>query len=455
MNGIRITVRHALRRARRRPAALSRTGRLSLVLAMVATVIASALGPPASVGVASEPVARLQVVVKEILIHNDREGIFSGAGEMDLRVSVRICPDSIPAPCLASRGEIGTTVRGSTRFSASTGDIVVLNRVVPQAGDEMTSADTTPELGFYAIAGYYHLVRFDMVELDSVTNHEGMGWVFHVLESAKYGQDIGTHTARSVLDQGARAGDFTITYEIRRVPLPDIRPVNITVNDLPNSTKKRVCTVVQNIEAGEAGPFLVSFYADGSDLPGGKPSLPRLASGDSSELCIDTQLPPGQLQLRVVVDEPRRVIEFNEANNVIEQPYAATPQQASTAAESGSTPGAAQADLTISTIKVNGQAPDGKDDCKDGKNDVAVVVKNAGTASTGAFAVRLTVDGYEAGEESVDSLEAGKEREVRFDDVRLKQGEHKLAAALDSENTVAESIEGNNGRQATARCQDD
>ena len=38
-------------------------------------------------------------------------------------------------------------------------------------------------------------------------------------------------------------------------------------------------------------------------------------------------------------------------------------------------PSASQADLTVGAIKINGQVPDGKDDCKDGKNTVTVVVK--------------------------------------------------------------------------------
>ena len=86
---------------------------------------------------------------------------------------------------------------------------------------------------------------------------------------------------------------------------------------------------------------------------------------------------------------------------------------------------------------------------------MTAIVKNAGTANAGPIAVRLTVDGDEVGEESIDELAAGKEREIRFDEVRLKKGERKLTATLDPKNTVAESSEDNNERLVTARCQDD
>jgi len=68
--------------------------------------------------------------------------------------------------------------------------------------------------------------------------------------------------------------------------------------------------------------------------------------------------------------------------------------------------------------------------------------------------VRLAVDGDETLEETVDGLEAGKEREVKFGDVKLKKGERQLAAMVDSKSTVAESGEDNNERTVTAICRD-
>src|SRR5205085_7076927 len=93
----------------------------------------------------------------------------------------------------------------------------------------------------------------------------------------------------------------------------------------------------------------------------------------------------------------------------------AQPKPTGTQAE----PSKAQTDLTVRAIRVNGQAPDGKDDCKVGKNAVTVVVKNAGKGDAASFAVRLSVDGNDL-TASVDGLDAGQEREIRFDDVSLK-----------------------------------
>ena len=87
---------------------------------------------------------------------------------------------------------------------------------------------------------------------------------------------------------------------------------------------------------------------------------------------------------------------------------------------------------------------------------VTVTIKNDGAAKAGDFAVRLTVDGDDgqAKEKQVGALEAGQEREVRFDDVRLKQGERKLTAIVDAEAAISESDENNNERTVTARCKD-
>jgi subtilase family serine protease len=118
------------------------------------------------------------------------------------------------------------------------------------------------------------------------------------------------------------------------------------------------------------------------------------------------------------------------------------------------TPDTALPDLT-GAIKVNGQEPDGKDDCKSGKNTVTVVVKNGGTADAGSIVVRLTVGGLnEKPEQTVKGLAAGQEREVRFENVRLKKGEHLISASLDAKGEVAESNEDNNEPKATARCKD-
>ena len=118
--------------------------------------------------------------------------------------------------------------------------------------------------------------------------------------------------------------------------------------------------------------------------------------------------------------------------------------------------GASQADLAARGIRVRSAEPGGGDDCNPGKNDVTVVIKNDGTAASG-FAVRRVVDGADdqAKEQSVAGLDAGKELEVRFDDVRLRRGMRELRATVDAKKAVAESDEDNNELKITVNCRDE
>jgi subtilase family serine protease len=121
------------------------------------------------------------------------------------------------------------------------------------------------------------------------------------------------------------------------------------------------------------------------------------------------------------------------------------------------TPSAATPDLTVKAIKLNGRVPDGKDDCKPGKNVVTVTVKNGGNADAGSFVVSLSEDLADValGEQTVDGLKIGQEREVRFEGVRLKKGTQKIEAYADYREKVSESSKDNNGLMVTASCKDD
>lgn len=218
--------------------------------------------------------------------------------------------------------------------------------------------------------------------------------------------------------------------------------------------------------------------------------LEGLAPGQSRERC--DWAPPfaaGRYTLTARVDADGAIPETNEANNEIQQEYVRTiadevrapggsgattsganngqpPPGPVANATTGPSPAPttpaprnsnANVDLTVSAIRVNGRVPDGKDDCQDGKNDVAVVVRNTGKADAGAVVVRLVVDKDDdrAANRTVNGLKADEEREVRFDDVRLKKGEHELEAIADAKEEVAESDEGNNARTVTAACKDE
>jgi hypothetical protein len=195
-------------------------------------------------------------------------------------------------------------------------------------------------------------------------------------------------------------------------------------------------------------------------LSDGRGSAPGVASGNHVDVCGEAELPAtGPFKLTAIADPGSNQFGYNEADNEYEIAY--TPTQQPTAPSKPTAPldpaastlpapvaAGAQVDLTISAVKVNGRVPDGKD-------AVIVTVKNAGKDEVGSFAVRLAVEGGETIEESVKGLEAGKEREVRFENVRLKNGAHKLAVTLDPDGAVAESNEDDNGREVIARCKDD
>jgi subtilase family serine protease len=233
---------------------------------------------------------------------------------------------------------------------------------------------------------------------------------------------------------------------------------------------------VTNDGSEPAGPFQMTLALDADANAIATADVATLAAGQSRETCLRVNLPgDGRHVLFAYADLARAVPELNErdnravqtldrtpAGNVQPQPGAG-PGIASTDPTTGTgpttpptpTPSPALADLTVSAIRVNGQVPDGKDDCKDGKNDVAVVVKNAGTGSAGAFVLRLAVDNGQGIDRSVAGLDSGKEQEVRFEDVRLKKGDRTLTATADAKETIAESNEGNNSLTVTARCTDD
>jgi hypothetical protein len=475
-------VRRALRRAFRLPAALFPIGRLSLAFGIVASMVASAFGPLTSVGVAQQttPTTRLQVVVKEVVIHDDREGRFSGEGEMKFNASIWICNEPAYPRCEIDNGHVlhGSMIASIyDDFSAKTGETVTLERVLPGDGPVMPGGYVSEKIGFPVFSGPHYVLMFSMVESDGGwSNSEHMGRWYQRMDSGELGFGVGTHTERSRRADDVTNGDFTITYEVRIAQIPDLRASNIRVLDLPGSPKKRVCMGVQNVGGADAGPFDASLYVDQSMPPGGTAQVSGMSAQNGGEHCVEAEMPTsGRHTLRAIVDQYHRVDEWDEENNAFESVYEvpqpeasspagpvakASPEPVASASSSsrGQTTlpaaGSAQADLVVSAIRVNGQVLDGKDDCKDGRNDVAVVVRNVGTADAEKLNLRLVVDDAQgdAVEKAVNGLEAGQEREVKFDDVRLKKGERTLTATADAKGAVAESNEENNDRKVTARC---
>jgi hypothetical protein len=447
--------------------------RRATAFALAATMLAPAFAPstPALaegpiVRDHRDPYARVQVVIKKIIVHDDTDW---GNGEIAISFTVNSSRNGC-VPFSSSECETLLLSGALPEFSASNGTVKTFERSIPAYTDSTTDDAISPPFGIPLRPGTQYGISIRGDERDP-TIDDRMG-ILNILITDKDGQvQFGTRTERGLLNDcdvfggcGTENAKYSVEYEIRSAPLPDLRPVNIKIYDLPGNPKKLVCAAVQNIETADAGPFEVALKVDGVVPPGGQATAGKLASGDAGELCAEIALPAtGQHQLSAVVDEADGVLEYNERNNVYEQAYTGR-------TASGPTPtpgpilltgpntaqgnGSGQTDLIVSAVKDNGRVPDGKNDCKDGKNAVSVVVKNTGAARAGAFAVQLAVDGGEAIDAAVDGLDAGKEREVKLGEVQLKKGERKLTATVDPKNTVGESDETHNARTVTAACGD-
>ena len=355
------------------------------------------------------------------------------------------------------------------------------------------------EEGFIVQSGRSYVFQVWVWEKDAVLG-DFMGGIQRVVNESN-GWGVGTYDAESAgyLNDGSLramdficagcgeviAGDYTVTYEIRRTPLADLHAKSLRLVDpepAPGSTDPNVCVTVENIGVADAGPFMTGVAINTTLVPGAVASLPGLAAGGTQESCIHTTFADtGAQQLDLIADVNHAVPESDETNNVVGQaiaravpapPAAAGPGAAQTEGPTNSgivgpksgvpgsgpvpSPAPGQADLLVSAIKINGQVPDGKNDCKDGKNLVSVIVKNAGAGKAASFAVRLDVEDVDGEPEvqSVNGLDAGKEREVRFENVRLKKGERQLTATVDPKKSVVESSEENNEQQVSARCSD-
>ena len=479
---------------------LSTAGRPAVTLALAATLFASTFGPAAPVG-AGDPIirdhrelGRLEVVVKKVHIFDDRDW---GEGEIRIKVSIsklRECPEPEPG----GQGFCLDAVANSLiSFGADSGETIVLDRIVPGPGDAVADASIGPGIGFPVSAGPGYQLVIEGYESDTGRD-DALGVLVGTLSEQNGWGPLGTYDERGTycetgvfpptFDCGIPA-KYSVQYEIRHVPLPDLQPTAFRVAaEAPGDRDDLVCFTVQNRGPVPSEPFRVNLRVDGATPPSLDVGALGLPAGETREQCTGFRLPDsGSHQVTLVVGQERAVVEMDERNNSYEQilvragvsspgpdPTSGTAKPDSGPGSGGTgspvtnaapapgpspAPAANQAsgrpDLTVSTIRVRGQVPDGKKDCEDGKNDVTVVVKNAGTDKAGAFAVRLDVDGDEVGVETVDGLEAGKEREVRFKDVRLKKGDRELTASADATGSVDESDDEENDRSVTVRCQDD
>jgi hypothetical protein len=433
-------------------------------LSLVAVLLTSILGGAAP-ALADEPIVhdhrngespigRIQIVVKSVEILNDHDG---GPGRV--RLSISLTCTATPTPCTAGQ----SLDWFQETYAASSGETVVVDRVLPRAEPTNSRYDSSVDGGYPVRKGHTYGVKVAMWELDTFSDNDLMGERQIVLTEANgWGTTQGTFDLQSVM--GDRFGDFKVHFEIRSVDLPDLKPVAIKTTDQPGTDKQRVCMTVHNAGLRTAGAFQVALRIDG-DIPNDAvATIPQLARDGYTDGCIQTRLPTsGKHTLSMLIDAPNRVLELNETNNVSEQAYTAPAKQTSASSDQpDSTTDAALPDLTVRAIKVNDQVPDGKRDCKDGKNDIAVVVKNVGDGDAESFTVRLVLDDDQdhVQEQTAGAgLDAGKESSVTFRGVRLRKGTHNLtataSASTDISESDSESNQAHNALKVTVRCSDD
>src|SRR6476620_51599 len=94
-----------------------------------------------------EPVGRIQVVVKSVDVSNDRDGFWTGGGDIELTTSIWRCTGPNP-PCSASdNNQAEILAEDKKSFNADSGEFVSLNRVIPSAADVISPAFASEDGG--------------------------------------------------------------------------------------------------------------------------------------------------------------------------------------------------------------------------------------------------------------------------------------------------------------------
>ena len=306
--------------------------------------------------------------------------------------------------------------------------------------------------------GQRHMVKFNIHEYDGAWSMgEDKGDVLHHLDTGEHGLGIGTYTARSFSEERYNVGDFTITYEIRPAPLLTSRPFTRSPSTICRAAPGSASAWSSTTARPSPPTFEVALRVDGTCRPTGGPPRPALAPRMNYTACVETALPtPAPHRLAAVVDAPRAVLEFDETNNVYEQQHGVFDVSWLPTPATPPAPSQAKPDLTVSAIRVRGQVPDGKDDRK-ARTTCPSWSRTRAPARPGLPRPPRGGRRRWHGEEEVlaDGLDAGKEHEVRFADVRLKEGERSLPAIADANKAIAETKDDNNELKVTARCKDD
>ena len=455
-------------------------GRFALAVSMVLTIALGSGLRPSPVLAAGPSIGRLEVVIKQIQIHDDRDW-----GEGEFRFTVRVghtdqCGEYVfNGPWRECFGEIARSA--PIEINGDDGATVSLLVPMPRQGDTISDSAVLPGLGIPVHPNQRYGIEISGTEVDTAVDNP-MGWTKFTMKQEEFWGE-GTHTLRGSVasdelidivsdtscdgvecssDFGWTPAHYTVEFQIRRVPLPDLVATDIQPRTLDDG-RMVYCTVVSNEGQQAAGPFLRILRLDGAPVTGGTIETPMLGTGERSEQCVVLALSPQDHTLSLWVDDRDIVAEMNDANNEFERRISASTVVG--AQSTGNSPSvgsaapvvAADRELIVEKILVSGGSSSGNDDCDPGKNDVTVTVANQGSASADGFAVRLLVDedADDAKEKSIATLAAGGRLELTFEDVRIKRKEHTLKATADAMNAIVESKEDNNATSVAVWCRDE
>src|SRR5436309_378340 len=106
------------------------------------------------------------------------------------------------------------------------------------------------------------------------------------------GWRLGTYKTRGLYERdGTEFSDtYDIEFEIRRTPLPNLRPTTIKVFE-GDGALDDVCMGVTNDGPEPAGPFQITLDLDTNFNRIGTADVAVLAAGESRETCIRANLP--------------------------------------------------------------------------------------------------------------------------------------------------------------------
>jgi len=413
-------------------------------------LLASALAPSASVQAQQpiDPVKHVFFSLDHVVIHNNLD---QDAGE--IRMTVRVWRINDGCPSDATSFDCITDLMRSSKidFRANDGETVNLGISFPDTpgATDYRGPDVGPSFGIPLYPGRRYGWEISAVERDFIWSRS-LGRVSGIMH-AENDWGLGVH------DDHADTGHFSAHYAIQPIKwAPNLKPVALDAEGTSS-----VCVSVANDGTTSAGPFGVTVLVDGSAGPNATVESDGADAGTTARVCTGPfEVVDAQHRWSVVVDDQRKIVELDEYDNRLDReglgagPASPVPSPMPMPSPK---PNASLPDLTITAIEINGRVPDGKDDCKDGKNTVAVTVKNVGAADAGSFVVHLSEDKADValGDKKVDGLKAGQDRELRFDGVRLKKGTQTLEAFVDSKESVAELNEANNRLSVASSCKDD